>query len=273
MADFFNWEVTPLFTVSLIDIIDISLIAFAIYKITMWVRATRARTLFKGIIIILVIWGLSFLFRLTAISWLVSSFFNIGIIAMVIVFQPELRKVLEEIGRGKFAPHFQAGEEEEQTAQSAKHIVEAVESMVKVGTGALILIEQDVVLDEIEQTGVKLDALVSTQLLLNLFEHNAPLHDGAILIRKNRIAAASCILPLTETEIGKELGTRHRAAVGVSEVYNVLAIVVSEETSKISIALAGKLARNLSGEKLEKIILGGARATYKRRFAFFRPQK
>ncbi|MCL1996217.1 MAG: diadenylate cyclase CdaA [Defluviitaleaceae bacterium] len=255
---FFIWELNPLSTISILDFIDIAIIAFIIYRLTRWLLTTKARSLLKGIIVILIVWGLSFVLGFTAIFWLVNSFFSIGVIAMIIVFQPELRRVLEELGRGKFAPHFLKGEEG-LFVSATKEIVEASESLANESTGALIIIEAEVSLGELSRTGVELDAVISKQLLMNIFENNAPLHDGAVIIRKDRIVAASCILPLTETEIGRELGTRHRAAVGVSEAYDCLAIVVSEETSKISIARGGKLSKNINKENLQRVLLSGVK--------------
>ena len=272
MNTFFIWELNPLSTISIMDFVDIAIIAFIIYKVTKWVLTTKARSLFKGILVILTIWGLSFVLGLTAIYWLVNSFFSIGVIAMIIVFQPELRRVLEELGRGKFSPHFNKGEEA-LFIHAVKEIVDAAETLAKAGKGALIIIEGEVVLGEISRTGVELDAVISKQLLMNLFENNAPLHDGAVLIRKHRIAAASCILPLTETEIGKELGTRHRAAVGVSEVYDCIAIVVSEETSKMSIARGGKLTKNINKENLQRILLSGAKTNNRKKLILWKGDK
>lgn len=249
-----SWEITPLWVISITDVLDMAIIAFVIYKISIWIKDTKAASLFKGVALILAISGVSSWLQFRTIQWLVSSLFNVGIIATVILFHPELRKVLEEIGRGRFSPHMKISNEEIEKNKFVNEIISSVTSMAKVKTGALIVIENKFPLNEIEKTGVLLDALVSRQLLLNIFAHNAPMHDGAVLVRKNRIVSASCILPLTETEIGKELGTRHRAAVGVSEVYDVTVIVVSEESGKISVAKNGKLTKNMDREKLEKIL-------------------
>ena len=269
---FFIWELNPLSNFSVMDIVDIGIIAFVIYRITKWLLATKAKSLFKGILIILAVWGLSSVIGLTAVSWLVNSFFSIGVIAMIIVFQPELRRVLEELGRGKFAPHFGEGQEEALSIKIAKEIIDAAEELAKTATGALIIVEREISLSEIESTGVPIDAIISSQLIRNIFANNASLHDGAVLIRKHRLAAASCILPLTETEIGKDLGTRHRAAVGVSEVYDCLAIVISEETSKISLARGGKLTKNINKENLQRILLSDTKANYKKKLVLWRQQ-
>ncbi|MCL1936295.1 MAG: diadenylate cyclase CdaA [Defluviitaleaceae bacterium] len=268
MNNLLSWHITPLFIISISDILEISILSFVIYKIFMWIKDTRAMSLFKGVIIIFAISGISILMRFETILWLFSNLFNVGILTVVILFQPELRKALEEIGRGKFSLNFQEKFEEEDLKNSTMEIIDAVTKMSVVGTGALILVERNSPLGEIEATGVKLDAIISKQLILNIFEDNAPLHDGAVIIRKNRIAAASCILPLTETEIGKELGTRHRAAVGVTELYDCIAIIVSEETSHISISISGKLIKNVDKEKLQKTLIGTS--VYKKRLYFWK---
>lgn len=269
MADFFIWEINPLSNITLIDIIDISIITFVIYKVAIWLRNTRARSLFKGILVVLIIYGLSFFLGLRAIYWLTDSFFNIGIIAMLIVFQPELRKMLEEIGRGKFGPKLMESDEETQNQNTISEIVKAVEYMAKEKTGVLIIMERENSLNDIEKTGILLDANITSQLLISLFDHHTPLHDGAVLIKNNRIAAASCILPLTENEIGKDLGTRHRAAVGVSEANDSLSIIVSEETGNISIAHKGNLTKGINGEKLAKVILGSAKSAQRKKLVLW----
>lgn len=253
----FAWEITPLWQVALLDILDMAIVAFVLYRVAIWIKSTKVASLFKGLLLILVIYGVSQFLGLRTIAWLVESLFNIGLIAMVIVFQPELRKMLEEIGRGSFAPHMQLSDEDKAQMDSSHELITAVLSMAKTKTGALIVIEQQTSLQDIEQTGTAIDARLSKELILNLFHHNAPLHDGAMLIRRQRVAAASCILPLTASEIGKELGTRHRAAVGISENADALVLVVSEETGKISLAHQGKLQRNLDRGKLEKLLMGG----------------
>lgn len=264
--NFANWELFSLFTFSLTDILDIVLIAFIIYKITTWVKDTRAYVLLRGIVVILIVSGLSFLLGLTAVWWLLRSFFNIGIIVMVIIFQPEIRRALEQLGRRKFPLQFS---QEEENSQNTEELLEALYVLTKRKMGALIAIEKDVALEEYINTGVQLKALVSCELLLNIFEPNVPMHDGAIIIRENRIMAASCILPLTETEIGKELGTRHRAGVGLSEVSDALIIIVSEETGKMSLAQEGKLTKGINLERLRKI-LEKKEEENEKRFVFWR---
>jgi len=234
-----------------INIIDILIVAFFIYKIMLWIKETRAWALFKGIVLVLSISSLSFLFGLTTIAWIVRHAVQTGILAMIIIFQPELRKALEELGKGQIhMPFGSASPRKRISDDTIDEVIKAIYAMAEVRTGALIVMERDVKLGDLEQTGTLVDAAVSSSLILNIFEDKTPLHDGALIIRSNRIAAASCILPLTANEIGKELGTRHRAAVGASEVSDACAIVVSEETGKVSVANGGKLYRDMSQEDL-----------------------
>ena len=244
--------------VTLINIIDILIVAYFIYKIMLWIKETRAWSLFRGIVLVLSISSLSFLFGLTTIQWIVTHAVSTGILAMIIIFQPELRKALEELGKGQmiYMPFGISSATTKNSQESIDEIIKAAFAMAKVRTGAIIVMERDVKLGDLEQTGTIIDASVSVSLLLSIFEDKTPLHDGAIIIRNNRIAAASCILPLTETEIGRDLGTRHRAAVGASEVSDACAIVVSEESGKVSVASGGKLFRDVSPEEL-RARLGG----------------
>ena len=195
-------------------------------------------------------------FEMNTILWIAENFFSLGITALVIVFQPELRRALEQLGQKNFITSvfsFDSQKNQERFSERVvNEIVKATYEMAKVKTGALIVIEQDVVLKEYERTGIPLDSLVSSQLLINIFEHNTPLHDGAILVRGERVVSATCYLPLSDNmELSKELGTRHRAAVGISEVCDALTIVVSEETGNVSIAVGGELYRNVDAEYLK----------------------
>ncbi len=181
--------------------------------------------------------------------------FGVGLMAIIILFQPELRKALEQLGKGKIVSPFSLDHQVVKASEATiLEIIKAATSLAKAKTGALVLIEQDVALGDHENTGIPIDAVVTSQLLINIFENKTPLHDGAVIIRNNRIAAATCILPLTEDEIGRELGTRHRAAVGASEVSDAFVLVVSEETGTISIAKGGKLFRNLTGADVKKML-------------------
>jgi diadenylate cyclase len=238
--------------VGLSDIVEIIIIAFLVYQIIRWFRSSRAWMIVKGIVVLLVFTSIASLFQFDTILWLLSNSLAFGITAVIIIFQPELRRALEELGRKNIVSSFlsfdNAIEEGGFSEKTINEIVRAIVEMSKAKTGALIVIEQAVALGDYERTGISLDALVSSQLLVNIFEHNTPLHDGAIIVRGNRIVSATCYLPLTDSlELGKELGTRHRAAVGISEVSDSYTIVVSEETGGISLAHERKLIRNLTG--------------------------
>ena len=240
------------------DILEIIIISVIVYQMLKWVQLTRAWTLFKGIIMLLLFALFAAIFQLNTISWLLSNSLSVGITAAIIIFQPELRRALEQLGRKKIFSNifsFSAGEYEgRQSAFTEKTINEVVRASYEMGevkTGALIVIEQNVALGEYVRTGISIDGLVTSQLLINIFEHNTPLHDGAVIIRGNRIVSATCYLPLTDSmDIGKELGTRHRAAVGISEVSDSLTIIVSEETGAVSLAKDGRLYKHLQKEEL-----------------------
>lgn len=240
------------------DVLDILIVAYIMYKIIFWIKETRAWVLFKGILVIFALAAVAILLKLHTILWILSNTISVGIIAVIVVFQPELRKALEQLGKGKFFSYFTRSADEtdsKATVRTVDEIVKAAEKMGSVKTGALILIEQEVPLGDLERTGIPIDAIVSSQLLINIFEHNTPLHDGAVIVRRNRVAAATCFLPLTDSnEISMELGTRHRAAIGASEVSDAYVIVVSEETGAISLARGGVLYRDLTAEQLRSMI-------------------
>lgn len=243
------------------DYIEIVIIAFGIYQILKWVRGTRAWMLFKGIIVLAIISLVAMIFKLNTILWIFANTINVGIIALLIVFQPELRKALEQLGRknllSTLIPFDEQKDKRERLAeQYIDEIVAATHEMSKVKTGALLVIERDLKMTDYEKTGLPIDAIVTRQLICNIFEHNTPLHDGAMLIRGNRIIAATCYLPLSENmTLSKELGTRHRAAVGVTEVSDSIVIIVSEETGKISLALGGNLVRGVDSEYLRNKLI------------------
>ena len=228
-------------SVHITDIIDIIIVAIVIYTVIHWIKETRAWSLFRGLMVIAMFSLLSYNLHFYTITWIIERTFSVGVIAVIIIFQPELRKALEQIGASGFSSVTGL------LPQDANEIVEACVKMAEVKTGALIVIERNVSMgDIVSASGVTVDAVISSQLLINIFEDKTPLHDGAVIIRDNRVAAASCILPVTQSEIGQELGTRHRAAVGASEVSDAFIIVVSEETGKISIARDGKLEKAVS---------------------------
>lgn len=248
-------------TIGISDIVEIIIISAIVYQIIKWLQLTRAWTLFKGIIVLLLFALVAVIFQFNTISWLLSNSLSVGIMAAVVIFQPELRRALEELGRKNLFRNFifsseeYEGKEASMTEKTITEIVKASFEMGKVKTGALIVIEQKVALGEYERTGITVDGLLSSQLLINIFEHNTPLHDGAVIVRGNRIVSATCYLPLTDSmEIGKELGTRHRAAVGISEVSDSITVIVSEETGAVSVARDGKLYRDLDREGLRGIL-------------------
>ena len=232
------------------DIVEILIISFLVYQIMTWIKNTKAWFLMKGIGIILIFILLAIIFEMNTILWIVENVLSIAVIAVVVVLQPELRRALEELGRKKF---FDKVQTERFSDKTVNDLVKASFEMGKVKTGALMVIEQNVKLTEYERTGIEVDGLISSQLLINIFEHNTPLHDGAVIIRGNRVVSATCYLPLSDNmEISKELGTRHRAGVGISEVTDALTIIVSEETGHVSVTYEGKLYRNLDANSLRE---------------------
>lgn len=239
------------------DMFEILIITFLFYEIMVWIKNTRAWMLFKGIVILIIFVLIATVFNLTTILWIADKTFNVGVIAAIIVFQPELRKALEQLGRKNFFNNFFSLDDsknvnERFSDRTISELVKATYELAKHKTGALMVIENEINLAEYERTGINIDAEISNQLLINIFEHNTPLHDGAVIIRGNRIVSATCYLPLSDNmELSKELGTRHRAGVGVSEYTDSLTIIVSEETGKVSVAIGGILIRNIDGEALK----------------------
>lgn len=238
------------------DIAEIVIISVLIYQIMIWMKKTKAWFLMKGIGMILIFIFLASIFKMNTILWIVENVLSIAIIAVVVVLQPELRRALEELGRKNILTtilSFDKTTDERFSDKTLNELVRASFEMGKVKTGALIVIEQNVTLLEYERTGIEVDGAVSSQLLINIFEHNTPLHDGAVIVRGNRIASATCYLPLSDnTEISKDLGTRHRAGMGISENTDALTIIVSEETGHVSVTYEGVLYRNLDANALKE---------------------
>ena len=238
------------------DIIEIVIIAFVIYNVMVWIKNTKAWVLLKGIIIVVIFALIAYILNLKTILWIAGKTISVGIIALVIIFHPELRRALEQLGRKKILFglfRFNDGREkgERFSSKTAEEIVRACFDMGAAYTGALIVIEQDMVLEEYEKTGITVDGLVTSQLLINIFEHNTPLHDGAVIIRGDRVVAATCYLPLSDNNnLNKALGTRHRAGVGISEVTDSMTIIVSEETGKVSVAVGGELIHDIDADSL-----------------------
>ena len=242
--------------IGVVDILEIIIIAFALYHVTFWVKRTRAWTLVKGVFVLFSAYIVAYILDMSVILWVFDKTIGLGITALLIVFQPELRKALEELGQKKIVSSILPFDENKDrnirfTDRTVNEIVRATSELAKAKTGALIIMEKDIILSEYERTGIIIDSAISSQLLINIFEHNTPLHDGAVIVRGDRIVAATCYLPLSDNMgLSKDLGTRHRAAVGISEVSDSLTVIVSEETGMISVAVGGKLLRNIDGDLL-----------------------
>ncbi len=254
---YLHWLKLDLPKLNMIDVVEIIIISFLLYKILVFIKNTRAWSLLKGITVILVFSLVAALFQMNTILWIIAKAFNVAMMAIIVIFQPELRRALESLGRKNFLSgifNFDSPKKQERFSdRTLAEIVKASFEMGKVKTGALIAVEQNMPLTEYERTGITLDSVLSSQLLINIFEHNTPLHDGAVIVRGDRIVSATCYLPLSDNmELSKELGTRHRAAVGLSEASDALVVVVSEETGAVSVAIGGKLFRNLDAENLKR---------------------
>ena len=246
--------------VKITDVIEILIIAFLVYHIIVWIKNTKAWMLLKGIAVLAVFILLAAIFKMNTILWLAKNSISVLATAAVIVFQPELRRALEKLGQKDFLNAltlFEKNRDPERfSGKTVDAIVTACYEMGKVKTGALIVVERDIMLTEYQHTGIELDSIVSEQILINIFEHNTPLHDGAVIVRGDRIVAATCYLPLSENMgLSKQLGTRHRAAVGMSEVSDALVICVSEEMGKVSYAVGGHITRGVSEEQLRERLL------------------
>lgn len=247
-----NWYL-PDFKIT--DLIEIIIVAFLLYHVMLWIKNTKAWMLLKGMSVLVVFILLATVLKMNTILWIAKNSIGVLATAAVIVFQPELRRALEKLGQkdflSSFLPFDKSRTSEKFTEETIGAIVNACYEMGKAKTGALMVVEQEIILTEYENTGIALDCLVSEQMLMNIFEHNTPLHDGAVIIRENRIVSATCYLPLSENmHLSKQLGTRHRAAVGMSEVCDAIVICVSEESGNVSYAVGGKLMYAVSAEEL-----------------------
>ena len=255
------WEKASIYLnlpkITMTDVVEILIITFLFYYMLVWIKNTRAWVLLKGIMVILLFVLVAAVFQMNTIIWIAKNTLSVAITAIVIIFQPEIRKALENLGQKNFLTSFftfdfSKGEIAKFTDKTINELVKACYEMGKVKTGALIVIEDEIVLSEYERTGIAVDGILTSQLLINIFEKNTPLHDGAVIVRGDRVVSATCYLPLTDSlSISKDLGTRHRAAVGISEVSDSLTIVVSEETGKVSITMGGELYRNVDAEFLK----------------------
>ncbi len=283
MHDAYNWlasrfSVLRLPGITITDIVEILILAFLVYRLLVWIKQTRAWTLLKGIITIVVCVLLIYIFHMNTLMYIINRGLSIAIITIVVVFQPELRRVLEQLGeRRLFSSLLPVGFGQTSTEslfsdKTLNELVKAAGEMAKVKTGALIVLMQNETLDEYERTGIRIDAVATSQLLINIFEHNTPLHDGAVVMRGDRITAATCYLPLSDNmELSKELGTRHRAGVGISEVTDSFTIIVSEETGYISYAYRGDLRRNVTLEQLrERLVVLQNKEVVSRKFRLWK---
>ena len=255
LKTYINWNT---FTqMEMTDIIEILILAYLVYHIMNYVMRTRAWALVKGLIVISLLWVLTIMFELNVLRYIITNTLNVGILAVIIVLQPEFRKALEQLGQKNIVKSINIFDdsrlrEDQLSEQDISELITASFALSKTKTGALIVIQRNTPLDEYELTGIELDAKISSQLIVNMFEHNTPLHDGAAVIKGNRITAATCYLPLSDNnKLSKDLGTRHRAGIGVSEVTDAFVLIVSEETGKVSIAMNGQLVRNIDEEYLK----------------------
>lgn len=239
------------------DIVEIVIIAFLFYYMLVWIQNTRAWMLLRGLLVILLFVLVAVIFQMNTIVWITQNMLSVALVALVVIFQPEMRRALENLGRKNilssfFSFDFSGNEAGKFSDKTVNELVKACYEMGKVKTGALIVVEDEIMLSEYERTGIEVDGLLTSQLLINIFEKNTPLHDGAVIVRGDRVVAATCYLPLSDSlSLSKDLGTRHRAAVGISEVGDSLTIVVSEETGRVSIAMGGELYRNVDAEFLK----------------------
>jgi diadenylate cyclase len=238
----------------LATIVDILLVWYVIYKLMMVIRGTKAVQLLKGIFVILLVRLVSDFLGLKTLSWMMQNAITWGFLAIIIIFQPELRRALEQLGRGKFFSR-STGPEDEEQEKAVDAILKATDYMAKRRIGALMSIERETGMSDYIETGISLNAKISSELLINIFIPNTPLHDGAVIIQKNNVSAAACYLPLSESPfISKELGTRHRAALGISEVTDSITVVVSEETGGISLTKNGELHRDLNADSFKELL-------------------
>lgn len=239
--------------INISNVVDIIIVAYILYKLFVLIHETRAEQLIKGLVFIVIVMKLSEVFGLITLYWLIQNTLTVGLIALIIIFQPELRKALEHLGRSKIFTK-KLFDTDEEIERVVNEITIAAVNLSETKTGALIVIEQETGLNDFMESGIIIDAHATSALLENIFVENTPLHDGSVIIRRDRIIAAACVLPLTEQDLDKELGTRHRAAVGVTENSDCIAVIVSEETGTISLAINGRITRNYGAEKLKNIL-------------------
>lgn len=259
IREFADKYLTNIQFISPMDVVEIIIISIMVYYVMVFIKNTRAWSLLKGVFFIMVFLVVAQLLHMSTIVWIAKSAFQLAAIALIVILQPELRKALEQLGKRDFIYTIlpfdlgSKGEEGLFSDKTVREITKACVEMGKVKTGALIVVKQKDALTEYERTGIEVDGIVTNQLLINIFEHNTPLHDGAVIVRGDRVSYATCYLPLSDNmQLSKELGTRHRAGVGISEVTDSLTVIVSEETGKISVAYKGQLFRGLNAQELEE---------------------
>lgn len=256
ILNFFKDLISMLPIIKVMDVVDILLVAYLIYKLFFMLRTTGAARILKSVVIILLMTALTQLLNMYLTNFILDRVVEIGLIVLVVIFQPELRRMLEKLGGKSFREILSTKEEKRDIDRVITQTVNACEIMSKERTGALIVFERTTSLMDYQKSGTVIDAIVSTELLRNIFFIKAALHDGAVIIRNERIAAAGCVLPLTENHnISSDLGTRHRAGIGMSEVSDALVVIVSEETGTISVAIGGMLKRHLAPQTLEKLLM------------------
>jgi len=265
--------------VGILDVVEIIILAFILYQAMVWMKNTRAWSIIKGLAVVLVFMAVAVLLNMTTIIWLAKSLFTLVAVAIIVALQPEIRRLIEELGQTNLISTLMRLDEKKVEGRfsdkTLNEIIVASYAMGRAKTGALIVIEQDSPLGEYERTGIAVDAVVTSQLLINIFEHNTPLHDGAVIVRGDRVAAATCYLPLSDQRtLSKDLGTRHRAAVGISENTDSMTVVVSEETGKVSIAYGGELFRALDVDQLrEKLEIVQAKRETEKKFTIFKKKE
>ncbi|HHT50362.1 MAG TPA: TIGR00159 family protein [Eubacteriaceae bacterium] len=256
MDQFVEFLKETFYSIRIRDFIDIGIVAYLFYKVIGLIKETRAGQLIRGILLILLATQLSEWMRLYTIHWILRNTMTVGVIALLVVFQPELRRALEHLGRSRFFADVLMGKQEDHPMNTIEELIKAVQMLAQEKTGALIVIERETRLGDVIETGIKMDSLVSGELIINTFIPNTPLHDGAMIIRNDRIMAAGCFLPLTENQnLSNQVGTRHRAGLGITESSDAVVVIVSEETGIISIALSGKLSRYLDIKSLKQILI------------------
>lgn len=278
MKNYVALFVGPISDITFTNILEILILAFLVYSVLLWIKNTKAWTLLKGIMVLCICVSIVYVLNMTTLVYIVNRAIDIAITAALIIFHPELRRALEQLGEkqifSSLIPIIDTNREvtERFSDKTVNEIVKAATEMGRAKTGALIVIEQNIRLDEYERTGIVLDSVLTSQLLINIFEHNTPLHDGAVIVKGNRITSATCYLPLSDNMmLSKELGTRHRAGVGISEVTDSLTVIVSEETGKISLAYKGELRRAISPEELkEELVILQNKSVAQKKYKFWK---